>query len=367
MASKRFAFPVLDGVSLTGSTKLAEISQDVLSRLESVLLSKKKAKVSLSRREDGLACLYKIGSQVTLPLTFLGAPCDDSRCEDATNELQQTILVHSPGLAGAFRVQLSDLASCRGQFVTDTHTTSAESQQLGSLCLMEVLQAALRRPGPCKGSNMMERLYLKGRRRHFSAQGTTHLLTRGGQINPGALRLDFPYHTGGAHALKCYMDITDEACRHFGEGAAHGGKVLSRYGAAVGVGVAPDAGLGVACLYWHPYGAQAACLAPVLHGCRLLPVGKVKLELNGPTTSCGVLYKEDLRRYMNTDVEGGWDTSVWLCEGLFGVRPGQAWGDDGLTQVLGVGFNEAAGEFELVLKETESGAVLFADDLEYNH
>ncbi|CCW68139.1 unnamed protein product [Phytomonas sp. Hart1] len=345
---------------------MTEITQDVLSPLENVLISKKKIRESLTRREDGLACLYKVGSQVTLPLTFIGALHDPDRNEGTTNGLPKTILVHSPGLSGAFHVHLNDLLSCRGQFTTDKHTTSGESQQLGFLCLMEVLQASLRHQGPLKASDIMEQVYLKGRRRHFSAQGTIHLLRRGDQINPDALRLDFPYHTGGTHALKRYMDITNKACQHFCGHAAHGIKVLSRYGSAVSVGVAPNAVLGTPCLYWHPYGAQAACVAPALHGCRLLPVGKVRLQLNGPTSSCEVLHKEDIRRYMNPNVEGLYDSSLWLCEGLFGVRPGQPWRENKFTCVLGVGFNETEGEFELLLKETQSDTVFFADDLELN-
>ncbi|EPY36122.1 hypothetical protein STCU_00744 [Strigomonas culicis] len=194
------------------------------------------------------------------------------------------------------------------------------------------------------------------------------LLEQGGRINNEALQLSFPYHCGGEQALRRFLDATADACALFpprrGPAAAtqHGTKVLTRYGLATSVGVAAaGASLHVPALLWHPSGAPAACLAPLLHGTALLPVGHHKLAYNGPTAACAVLTREDPRLYMT---DGPLDTTAWLTEGLFGVRPGSAWGRAGEGWVvLGVGYSAAESEMDLCVSHEQSGDVRLADDV----
>lgn len=384
MAAKRFAFPVMDALNMS-STHMAEVThcdlplvRDVLQRKVATATQQREAKFAESSFVDtetgALQCLLRVGDYVALPITIVGSLCHGQGGGSVAEDSE--VLVHAPGLAGAFPVRLSELASFRGRVELSSSAKagadgSNESAQLGSVCLLE----SIRMHGIVR--DVLDRFYKRARRRSLACAGAAELLARGDEINVNGLALDFPYHCGGAHATKRFLDITEEACTHFSEHGKHGAKVLSRYGVAAAVGVAVDPASQVPHLFWHPGGAPAACLAPVLHGSRLLPVGTTKLAYNGPTSSCEMLHAEDPRRYMNPTVEGRYDCTTWLSQGLFGVCPGDPWrlqdtrtptGRDGADSqhqlvVFGVAYDELEGEFELYLRDTQTGSIVPANDV----
>ncbi|CAD2217980.1 hypothetical protein AGDE_04808 [Angomonas deanei] len=211
----------------------------------------------------------------------------------------------------------------------------------------------------------MDRLYRVARRRHFSLAGTESLLRVGSSLNVDGLELTFPYHCGSEHSIKEYLDISPEVCALFDENetgtSLHGCKVLTRYGVSTSVGVVKKEGvLGVPALLWHPSGAACARLAPLLHACRRIKVGDVKLVYNGPSSSCDVLRPESPRLYMKDDAI---DDTVWITQGLFNGVPGQAWDDK--WDVIGVAFNDAYGEMDLIGRHRETKEEMPLDDLRH--
>lgn len=361
MNVKRFAFPVVVDALNTRNTRMTEITLDRLPRAREALqprLSSSAGSWLACSETGGLKCVLTVGEHVTLPITIVGSPLDSTGAGG-----DEDVLVHAPGLAGAFPVSLSELASFRGRIQPcGTRDSTEESTQLGSLCLLESLGKHGVSP------NVLDRFYKRARRGSLTCGGLAELLARGDEVNTDGLSLDFPYHCGGVQATKRFLDITEAACTHFSPQGTHGTKVISRYGVAVAVGVAVDSSMRMPCLFWHPSGAPAACLAPVLHGSRLVPVGRTTLAYNGPTSSCEVLQREDPRRYMNLTVEDRYDCTTWLTKGLFGVRPGEPWPrdvarEDGARLVLGVGYDPADEEFELYLQDSRTGQIEPANDV----
>nr|CCC91105.1 conserved hypothetical protein [Trypanosoma congolense IL3000] len=209
--------------------------------------------------------------------------------------------------------------------------------------------------GGTDAAKVLDNLLSLVRRRVVSLRGSETLLRIGGRINDEGLELSFPYHCGGSHALKQYFDVSEEACTLFGPNMKHGTKMLCRYGAAVMVGVAPEKSLGCPVPFWNPMGAPAACLAPVFNGCHVIPVGEVKLEYNGPAPNSVTLVPEDASRYLNPTVDGRFDVTSWLNEGLFGVQVGQPV-EEGAV-VHGVCYDAEHCEFVLYVRDTVDGAV----------
>lgn len=369
MSARRIAFPVMDALQLT-NTHMSEVTSETLPRVRDMLLQKRLRGFSAPPplAEGGLQLIARIGEYVALPMTIVGSLAEGTGAISSNDDGGgDELLVHAAGMPGAFPVGLADLVRFRGQLVpaglASSPVPNEESVQLGGLYLLE----AMRRYGLHDGK-LLDRFYMRARRGALSCAGSAALFARGDEVSEAGLRLDFPYHCGGAQAEKRFLDTSAPACTHFAAHGAHGTKVLSRYGVAVSVGVAVDAAMQVPCLLWHPTGAQAACLAPVLHGARLVPVGAVKLAYNGPTSACEMLHHEDPRRYMNP-VSGAaeeHDGSVWLTEGLFGVRPGDEWtvGADGSSQVVqGVRYDDEEREFELYVRDPATGVVSPAGDV----
>lgn len=388
--SLAFAFPLLTrsvGHSTATtpsalSTRLCTITRSGLPQLLAQLQDTRHTAFTLA--EDGVPCTFSVGPDLHVPITIVGS-CDPKSDDDFQGE--DNIVVHSPGLAGGFVVSRQDLLHCRASLSprkpnTSTLADGADSgTSFGAVSLMETVNAhfAAGRHGGAKSgatSGLLDALYTRLRRRHFSVAGMAQLLRRGSLLHPAALKLDFPYQCGGAQATKRYLDITPEVTDVFGAPMRHGAKVLSRYGIAVSVGVVDRMNHGAApALLWHPSGAPAACLAPLLHGCALLPVGAVPLDYNGPVPGSPLTLREDPRRYMKLSADSSYDDSVWLTEGLFGVKPGSTWPPAGGVasrragpavaprEVVGVGYNAVAGEMELFVRDASTGEVAAAADV----
>lgn len=292
---------------------------------------------------DGFSCEYNVNEYFSIPMTFVGS------CEEYGD---QAVLAHVPGLNGAFPVLMDDLSRYRRFFrpkVGDGFCAKDENAHLALLCATEAVATGI------QGIKVLDYLLSVSRRRLASLRGVEALIDIGGRVNVEALQLSFPYHCGNEHALKRYYDITQEACSLFGCQMKHGAKILCRYGVAVFVGITPEKSLGCPAPFWNPTGAPAACLAPMFNGCRTLCVGEVKLEYNGPSPNSPLLIPENPTRYLNPTLDGKYDVSSWLNEGLFGVKVGQTVENDCI--VHGVCYNVERFEFELHVKELSTGEV----------
>ncbi|KAF8286193.1 hypothetical protein TcBrA4_0028090 [Trypanosoma cruzi] len=291
----------------------------------------------------GFRCVYHVGEGLAIPMTFLGS------CKEHGD---QVVLVHVPGLPGAFPVSMAELGRHKHLFGFEPEgpsSTTDDREQLVLLCATEAVGSGI---GAMK---VLDYLLSVSRRRLASLRGTEVLLKVGSRVNGEALQLSFPYHCGSTHAIKRYYDITPEACTLFGHHMRHGTKMLCRYGVAVMVGVAHDESLGCPAPFWNPVGGPAACLAPMFNGCHVIPVGEMKLEYNGPSTSSALLTPEDPARYLNPTVDGTYDVTSWLNEGLFGVKVGQRVEED--CAVYGVCYNAERCEFELHVQELLTGEI----------
>lgn len=343
------------------TTRLCAVTQAGLPQLLAQLQEATQAPLRIA--DDGVRCTLAVGPDVSAPLTIIGA-CEARGDEEYRGE--DNIVVHSPGLPGGFVVPRQELLRCRahisGQAAAATQPPTVQPS-LGSLSLMEAVNAHFAAGAPPTPRSILDAFYTRARRRHFSLAGMTQLLHRGAQLHADALQLDFPYQCGGTQATKRYLDITPEVADVFGGvEMRHGAKVLTRYGVAVSVGVADHLpSVATPALLWHPSGAPAACLAPLLHGCALLHVGAVSLDYNGPVPGSPLTVREDPRRYMKLDAPGGYDDSVWLTEGIFGVKPGDAWTPSSV--VVGVGYSEETAEMELYVRDNATGAVTAAADI----
>lgn len=297
-----------------------------------------------SREDAGVFyCGYHVDESFAISMTFIGSSEEHG---------DQAVLVHVPGLPGAFPVSMEELRRHKQFFRLKTEGGSPASDESAQLALFCAAEAA--------GSGMdkmkvLDHLLSGSRRRLASLRGVETLLKIGHRINGEALHSSFPYHCGSDHAFKRYYDITPEACALFGPQMKHGAKMLCRYGVAVMVGVASDESLGCPAPFWNPSGAPAATLAPMFHGCHTLPVGEVKLEYNGPTANSVLLSPEDPARYLNPTLDGKYDVTAWLNEGLFGVKVGQKVERDSV--VYGVCYNRERSEFELHVQELSTGEV----------
>lgn len=368
MASKRLAFPVLDALN-PSCTHLCEITRAPLMQVFDIITARAQAP-SLARLApaslDAVHCALRVGGSITVPFTVVGAVVGQ--------EADGNVLVHFSGLSGALPIALTELQRCRGVLsvesegvysatpgatTEDDGNDDRDAAQLGSLCALEVVSRDVHQ------HRTLDAIYCNARRRHRAVVGLEKMMVAGSRLNVRALRCDFPYHCGGAQAERRYVDARDDVCAVFGPHFTHGTKVLSRCGVAVSVGVAEEASVGTPGLLWHPSGAPAACLAPMLHGSATVPVGVVALDYNGPTAASELLTEEDPRRYLNCTVDGEYDKSTWLCGGLFGVQPGQpmATPDGRSCVVCGVGFDTEEKELELYLRDVKSGEVVAADVL----
>ncbi|KAK7195450.1 hypothetical protein NESM_000472200 [Novymonas esmeraldas] len=386
MAAVRTAFPVLvRGASATPlATQMRIVSRTPLASLQLQLQEIVRAPLPLTG--EGLLCAMQVGADLTVPLTVVGA-CDDDNV--AGGEAGGCLVVHSPGLPGGFVVSPGELLRSRARLRPPCRSGVAgdSPSSLGTVCLMEavskewagvprsspVVASSPSPPPPCSG--VLDTFYRLARRRHFSLAGMARVMECGARLHTDALQLDFPYQCGGAQATKRYLDITADVADVFGAHMRHGTKVLSRYGVAVSVGVVDRlTSLATPALLWHPSGAQAACIAPILHGCPLLPLGTVTLDYNGPVPGSRLNSKEDPRRYMDVASQSDYDGSAWLTQGLFGVRPGDAWsppaspksnghGTTAEFEVVGVAYSEAAEEMELLVRDPASGTVVAAADV----
>ncbi|KAL7708210.1 hypothetical protein N2W54_006252 [Lotmaria passim] len=362
------------------TTRLCAVTQAGLPLLRAQLCDVALAPIPLDA--DGMHCTLSVGSDVSVPLTIIGA-CEARGDDEYVGD--DNIVVHSPGLPGGFVVTRQELLRTRARlspYANDDAPLPAQPS-LGSMSLMEAVTAHFTRAASPRvveratARGILDDFYTRARRRHFSLAGMAELIHRGSQLDPGALQLDFPYQCGGAQATKRYLDITHEVTDVFGASMRHGTKVLSRYGVAVSVGVVDRmAAVAAPALLWHPYGAPAACLAPLLHSCALLPVGTVALDYNGPVPGSPLMVKEDPQRYMKLASDGFYDDSAWLTEGLFGVKPGSVWpptrskdaqgrggSPSSSCKVVGVGYNDVAAEMELYVRDSSTGEVVAAADV----
>ncbi|KAG5498787.1 hypothetical protein JKF63_03076 [Porcisia hertigi] len=381
MRAVHTAFPLLTRGAQDGSnsaspkaltTRMGAVSRTLLSPLRSQLQDILRQPLPIT--EEGLLCALQVGTDLTVPLTIIG------HCEDGDTEadIKEKLVVHTTGLPGGFVVSELELLRGRARLRPPPQCAAGDTpSSLGSICLMEaVTKELLTEPNQSpthtvSPRGVLDAFYRIARRRHFSLAGMSRLLECGSRLHPGALHLDFPYQCGGAQATKRYLDITTEVTNVFGAHVQHGAKVLSRYGVAVSVGVVDRlTSLTTPALMWHPSGAPAACLAPILHGCLILPLGTVALDYNGPIPGSPLTVKEDPRRYMSITGHDRYDNSVWLARGLFGVQPGTPWPRSRTAsaattpyEVVGVGYDEAAGEMELLVRDTVSNEVVAAADV----
>lgn len=382
--------------------------------------------------KDVLEVWLRVGRLVA-PVTILGEALLGERPQKQTHPHSCLLAAHTYGLPGAFVFPLDHLRYCRSRILLEP--SPSLSMELGNMCLLEAvrwnLQCHERRgtgreelfvfdSSSATTDNFFDNFYRLARRRHFSLLGLEHMMQVGSEINTEALELSFPYHCGGEQASKKYFDILPDAIEMFHGGQTsedeqnsaslpfvsrweHGTKVLSRYGVAVCVGVRPHiSSLGMASdghndycrggrptsllgselptLFWHPTGAPAACIAPILH-CRVgtTVVGKVGLEYNGPGPGSPLLHREIPSRYllqeeesneMNRDDKSTYDQMGWLHKTLFGVQPKQEWrGWQSFSRresllVHGIRWNPSAeGELELYLRGERNGDVFPAADI----
>lgn len=384
MSAPHTAFPLLtrgrgggSGASAAAlATRMISVSRALLSPLRSQLQDILCQPLPIT--EEGLLCALQVGADLTVPLTIIGS-CDDG---DSEADVKSKLVVHTTGLPGGFVVSEEELVRGRARLRPPLPPAAGDTpSSLGSVCLIEavtrdLLTASNNSPTPSASPRgVLDAFYRLARRRHFSLAGMARVLECGSRLHPGALQLDFPYHCGSAHATKRYLDITTEVADVFGANMRHGTKVLSRYGVAVSVGVVDRlTSLTTPALMWHPSGAPAACLAPILLGCPVLPLGTVALDYNGPVPGSSLTIKEDPRRYMNIIGDDRYDNSVWLTQGLFGVKPGTSWSrpgkagnDAGTTltgyEVVGVRYDEAAEEMELLVRDAVTNEVVAAADV----
>ncbi|KEG14885.1 hypothetical protein DQ04_00271190 [Trypanosoma grayi] len=292
---------------------------------------------------ESFHCNYHIGEGFTIPMTFIGS------CEEYGEEM---VLVHVPGLPGAFPVAVEKLRRHKYFFHLKEEDVEVVSEEVAQLGLLSVMEAVKKRIGD---PEVLDHLLSVARRRQASLRGAELLISIGNRINEEALQLSFPYHYGNHHASKRYFDITPEACTLFGNHMKHGAKMLCRYGVAVMVGIAADESLGCPVPFWNPSGAPAACLAPMFNSCHSILVGEVKLDYNGPIANSDLATPEDPARYLNPTLDGVYDVSSWLNEGLFGVKVGQLV-ENGCV-VHGVCYNEGRQEFELHVRELSTGEI----------
>ncbi|CAJ1032135.1 hypothetical protein Q4I30_006079 [Leishmania utingensis] len=355
---------------------MSSVSRTMLSSLQSRLQDVLHEPLPIT--DEGLLCALQVGADLTVPLTIIGSYDDVASETDAKGKL----VVHTSGLPGGFVVSDEELVRGRARLRPPLRPPTGDTPpSLGAVCLMEAVTKELIADSNNSTSlstlprGVLDVFYQLARRRHFSLSGMGRLLECGSRLHPSALQLDFPYQCGGAQATKRYLDITAEVTDVFGEHLRHGTKVLSRYGVAVSIGVVDRlTSLTTPALMWHPSGAPAACLAPILHGCPVLPLGILSLDYNGPVPGSPLTMKEDPRRYMNIMGDDNCDNSMWLTEGLFGVKPGAPWSRQGRTgsdagtaltryEVLGVGYDEAAEEMELLVRDTVTNEVVAAADV----
>lgn len=349
---KRVAFPLFHRPHA-----LVELSQLALPRLTEKL-SRRVSGGALKVDDSGLVNVrLKVGC-ISLPLSILGETIADQ-------PFDHCLAVHSPGLRGALLLSEDDLMSTRCTIVS-TSAEPHDSDSLGAGCLLEAVK-----PDNTVG---LENYYRLARKRHFSVGGLRAMMAVGEQVNVVSLRPSFPYHCGGRQAEKKYFDTLPEMLSLFGSHCCHGTKVLSRYGAATCVGVRVDDLMGVPLVYWHPSGAEAACLAPLMHSCGTVPIGQAKLEYNGPVPESPLLRQENLTAFLHNSggEDEAFDCSVWLNHHLFGVSPAELW--KGKPQlhatscsepliVHGSQYDNEAGEFDLFLRGCNSGLVFRAADI----
>lgn len=369
--------------------------------------------------------------RLSAPLTIIGEALLDRNTKKCSSH-SCLLAAHTAGLPGAIVFPMDHLRFCRCRVLLNPSSSSSET--LGSTCLLEAVRqhlelqqargignAGLLEFGSSSAflENYFDSFYRLARRRHFSLLGLEHLMEVGSEMNTEALQLSFPYHCGGEQASKEYFDILPDAVEMFRVQKKmktkknsshpsclspweHGTKVLSRYGVAACVGVRPlsrddtnsserrrdqksstDIMLGQSdtpALFWHPTGAPAACIAPLLHsGIGTTVVGRIPLEYNGPTSTSPLLRRELPSRYLLSDeeftgVESGsgsnYDQMTWLHSSLFGVMPGEEWRGWQSTSrrektiIHGIQFNPShGGELELYLKGERSGDVFPAADV----
>jgi hypothetical protein len=210
------------------------------------------------------------------------------------------------------------------------------------------------------------------------------------------LRWDAPftYHCKGASGgVKRALDTRDSSIASF-FGAnphcparsfpQHGEKVLTPFGSAVFLGLArPEKEGDMWVPMWHPSGSPYGAPWPMGHafclggGCGMVSLGKVDVELNGPSLHSSHSVEEYLSRYLHTTqaVEavspcGGRysvdvDATSWLARGMFGVEVGSPLPAAGHLIALGVGVRPAGVDqcaplIDLYAKDGRTGNVVSA-------
>lgn len=420
MLSKRIAVALFQNPKWGDTTtKTIEISQSTLRAMQDELyyrrgIPRKEHTISFQSSssanenekcdiQSGISLILQVGSVATR-MTLLGSLPSTSHSTTLSKDLSETVVAaHSKGLNGAFLFPFHHLLKTRCRLWSDpldkpsalikSHNDAVidserniteERMVLGSTCLHAALS---RSPSVssresknhlCKENNL-DMFYCLARRRHFSLKGLEHILSVGVEINPDSLQLDFPYQCGGEQSRKEYFDILADITGAFTPHSLqrkdtffHGAKYLCRYGLAVCLGVRPNEMLGnTPSMYWHPYGAPAACTAPLFNSCGSICVGMTALEYNGPTASSELLRCDDHPSHyaQPSRRQGGFDQSVWLNQRLFHVSPGEEWKGwqsevyDEPFEVLGTQYNEAMGEFELFLEGRTTHQRIAASDV----
>lgn len=384
---------------------------------------------------DVLEVWLRVG-RLAAPLTILGEALLDGNRNACARSTSCLLAAHTPGLPGAFVFPMDHLRYCRCRVVFNASPSLCT--ELGSTCLLEAVRRHLQLqedrgrgntglfvldPLSASSDSYLDGFYRLARKRHFSLVGLENVLDIGSEINTEALELSFPYHCGGEQASKTYFDILPDAIEMFqvhqeckaerdtlrascSSSWEHGAKVLSRYGVTVCVGVRPHissyqivsennqdcsgqrnrkaatANTEIPTLFWHPAGATAACMAPLLHsGIGTTVVGKVSLEYNGPSSTSPLLVRELPSRYLLHEEEkeclggskGGvnaYDQMTWLHRALFGVDPKEEWrgwqssSRNEPVTVHGIRLSPfSEGELELYLKGEKSGEIFSAADI----
>lgn len=144
-----------------------------------------------------------------------------------------------------------------------------------------------------------------------------------------------PYAVGVDQTTREVFDTTPEACAPFGNFRS-GDLMLHPRGVAACVGVALEASGPM--MYWHAGGMRGAQVLPFMHAGPSVKVGEVEIGVSGPRSGAPILQGYDVGSYLH-DVGPSkrFDTSKWLCEGLFGATAGATLPGYPSYTALGVG------------------------------
>ena len=306
---------------------------------------------------------------------------------------REHVVAHSPGLPAAFLITVKELEqfchrlSVQQGAAGDNNSVAVDVDPSLERCLMEAVLAGVSR-GDLDGAGVvMQEMLFQCRKHAVALQGMTRLVEGSAALeqNGRGMNYSFPYYCSTSPraatrsglstkadsasllpAEKKYFDVGEQHCAVFHKIGRHGTKILSPFGIATCIGVSESSLLGGPTMFWHPAGEVAGRLAPILHGCRSITVGRASLECNGPSPTSLLTLPEDMHKFLNPSThvitDDGQDVAIdvtkWMNSGLFDLLPGdllpKARGD---VSCVGVGYHAKRGMLDMFCRESSTGAI----------